>query len=294
MSLDVPAEGAVQIERRSNLARLFAEHPGKRATERAWLLYTPVWGIAAAVVMLGGFANTWGDAALTTFCAALGGGALVYPIATRPAEERDRPWYRSTAFKMGLSVTLFALLINYSHSPFFFDVLHMHYGFDTTLNVHQTPVGLYLITIAYFSTYSALCLLTYRTVQRLTAESSRWIRWPAVASAPFAVAFLETAMNANPFMTHLFCYDDLPLTLTFGTFAYGTAFCFALPVWLAIDERPGASVGLLSVVVWVFAAVYAEELVLDVLRHHVAPFLTTVEPGAQGFRDFADSCLQPL
>jgi hypothetical protein len=274
--------------------QLFSEHPGKRATERVWLGYTPVWGIAAGVVMMGGFANRWGDWELTAFCVALGLGAFVAPIVLRPAEERSTPWYRTAACKMAVSITGFALLINYSHSPFFFDVLHMHYGFNTTWNVRQTPIGLYVITIAYFATYAVLCMMAYRGIRSLVAGRSPWVRWPAYALAPFGVAFLETALNANPFMSHLFCYDDIGFALSFGTVAYGFAFCFALPAWLAIDERPGQSVGMLVVVVGFLAAVYAQMLVLDVLRHHVAPHFTEVEHGAQGFRDFDESCLQPL
>lgn len=272
---------------------LFSANPAKRATEKVWLWYTPVWGIAAAVVMMGGLANHWRDLGLTIFCVVLGAGALILPIALR-SEQRDLPWWRTTAFKFGFSVTLFAILINYAHNWFFFDVLHMHYGFNTTINIRQTPIGLYIITIAYFATYAVLCLMTFRGVRKLVSGAPKWIQYPAIATAPFAVAFLETALNANPFMTHLFCYDSPALALSFGTVAYGTAFCFALPVWLAIDERPGRSAGLFSIAVWVLAAVYAQELVLQGLRHSVAPHLTTVEDGAQGFRDFDDSCLVPL
>jgi hypothetical protein len=298
VSLDAPttvgAGDAVDSVRSPRRLQLFASHPGKRATERVWLWYTPVWGIAAGIVMLGGFANHWGDWELTLFSVVLGLGAVVAPIVLRPVEERAKPWYRSTAFKMGMSISGFAVLINYSHSPFFFDVLHMHYGFNTTWNVRQTPIGLYILTIAYFATYAVLCMVVFRAVRSMVAGTSRWVRWPAVAVAPFGVAFLETALNANPFMTHLFCYDDIGFALSFGTLAYGTAFCFALPAWLAIDERPGVSVSMLVVVVGFLAAVYAQMLVLDVLRYHVAPHFTEVEHGAMGFRDFDTSCLEPL
>ncbi|MFW6049540.1 MAG: hypothetical protein ACODAU_00110 [Myxococcota bacterium] len=290
----VESAGAREAGRPRPGPRLLADDPAKRSVERIWLWYTPVWGLAAGVVMIGGFANHWGDVELTSFAVALALGALVPPVVLRPAEDREGPWYRSTAAKMGLSVTGFALLINYSHSPFFFDVLHMHYGFDTTWNVRQTPIGLYLMTVAYFATYSVLCMAAYRGVRHAVRGVRASLRWPAVAVAPFGVAFLETALNANPFMGHLFCYDDMAFALSFGTLAYGTAFCFALPAWLAIDERPGRRVGFLVVVVGVLAAVYAEMLVLDVLRHHVAPLFTVVEHGADGFRDFDTSCLEPL
>ena len=84
----------------------------------------------------------------------------------------------------------------------------------------------------------------------------------------------------------------MTLMLWFGTFAYGTAFCFALPVWLHIDERPKHSVGLASVVILVAAAVYGDSLLLDVYRYHLAPHVTHVVEGAQGLRDYGSGCLQ--
>jgi hypothetical protein len=106
------------------------------------------------------------------------------------------------------------------------------------------------------------------------------------------MAFLETALNANPFMTTLFCYDDLGLMLWFGTFSYGMAFVFALPMWLHIDEKVGESVPTFRVLVFLFAALYADVLTLDVLRYHVAPHVTEVETGAMNLRDFGDGCLE--
>ena len=47
-----------------------------------------------------------------------------------------------------------------------------------------------------------------------------------------------TLLNANPFMTRLFCYDDLPFMLWFGTLMYGTWFVVTLPLWFPIDETP--------------------------------------------------------
>ncbi len=43
-----PVAGS-QLPRRS--IQLFSEHPGKRAVERYWLLYTPVWGAVAGIII---------------------------------------------------------------------------------------------------------------------------------------------------------------------------------------------------------------------------------------------------
>jgi cycloeucalenol cycloisomerase len=281
------------MPRNHGLDRWLSSHPGKRAAERYWLFYTPIWGVIVGAVMLSGLGDHWGDLELITMATVLAAGALVGPLALRPASERNTPIHRSAAFKLGASVTGFAFLLNYSQTPFFFDVLHMHYGFRTDVTIRNNPVALYILTIPYFATYSALCLVAYRWGKRTLAGAPRLARYVGIALTPFAVAFLETALNANPFTRRLFCYDDMRLALWFGTFAYGTAFCLALPVWLYIDERPGVDVKLWHVLVGTAGAMYVDSILLDVYRYHLAPHFTTVVEGAVGLRDYAGSCLLP-
>jgi hypothetical protein len=275
------------------LDRFLSAHPGKRTAERYWLGYTAIWGGVVGIVMLSGAGDRWGDLELITMASVLAAGALLGPIVLRPPSERARPLHQCAAFKLGLSVTLFAFLLNYSQTPFFFDVLHMHYGFRTVVTIRNNPVALYILTIPYFATYAALCLVAYRWVRGALGGAPPFVRYAGIALMPFAVALLETLLNANPFTRRLFCYDDTPLVLWFGTFAYGTAFCLALPVWLYIDERPGASVGIFTVILAVCAAMYVDSLLLDLYRYHLAPHFTTVVEGAVGLRDYAGSCLAP-
>ena len=114
---------------------------------------------------------------------ALGGGAWAAALGTRPAEERALPLHRTAAFKLSLAVTLLAFGMNWSATPYFYDVLHMHYGFGTTWNLRNVPLFLYLVTIAYFATYCALCAMAFRA---LHAVRVRWVRPAAWVVAPLA------------------------------------------------------------------------------------------------------------
>jgi cycloeucalenol cycloisomerase len=272
---------------------ILSEHAGKRATERFWLAYTPLWGGACAVVMMGGFAERWGDRALLGLGLVLALGAVVGPFLVEPPEERALPLVERTAFKMVLGVVLLSFGLNYTQTPYFWDVLHMHYGFNATWTIDDNPIFLYLLTVAYFSTYSVLTCIAYRWLRARLAAAPAPLRLAALALAPLAMAFLETVLNANPWTRRLFCYDDGRLMLWFGTLSYGIAFIFILPAWMAVDERPGRRVSALTVVAWTLAALYADLIVLDLLRYHVAPALTTVHPHAHGLRDFGSSCLGP-
>jgi cycloeucalenol cycloisomerase len=274
------------------VSTLFAENEAKRSVEVYWLKYTVVWGVSMGVVMLGGFADRWGDVPCMILGVLLMLGALVGPIWVRPASDRGVPLHRTTAFKMGLSVFGLAVGLNYSQTPFFWDVLHMHYGFKTTWNIENNPVFLYFVSVAYFATYAVLVLMAFRFLRAKLAGTPRPVQMLAYAIAPLSMAFFETALNANPFIASLFCYDDLGLMLWFGTLSYGVAFIFALPMWLAIDEVKEVRVPALRVLVWLFAALYADVITLDLLRYHVAPHVTTVETGAMNLRDYGEGCLE--
>ena len=265
--------------------RWLAESPAKRAVERWWLVYTPIWGAFAGLVMLTGWATTWGDVECMIFGVAIAAGAVLPPLLRPPPEERKRPLHQRTATKYIASVVALAFGLNYTQTPFFFDVLHMHYGFGVTWTLDRNPLFLYLVTVAYFATYAVLCTMAFRALRPRTRAA--WVL------APFGVAFLETLLNANPFMTQLFCYDDLGLALGFGTLAYGFSFVVALPMWMAIDERPGERLPLRMVFVFAAAALFADWLYLEVFRHGIAPWVTTVIEDAPGLRDYAGSCLEP-
>ena len=47
-------------------------------------------------------------------------------------------------------------------SDLFFDFLGMEYHFGVTWTAHRTPVFLYFMTIAYFSTYYAILQIVWR------------------------------------------------------------------------------------------------------------------------------------
>jgi hypothetical protein len=249
-----------------------------RTTERFWLRYTPVWAGFTGLVMVGGWAERWTDVPLLLFGLAVALPAVIGPFVVRTD---DGPLLRSPAVALLTSVVGLAVGLNYTQTPYFWDVLHMHYGFQSTWNIDHNPVFLYNVTIAYFATYCALCLAAWRWLQD---RGAGWLSW---VLAPLAMALLETVLNANPFTTRLFCYDDMPLMLWFGTLSYGVAFVFALPMWVALS-RGGWSVG--AALVMCGGVLYADLLVLDVLRYEVAPYVTTVEPDAVGLRDY-DTCL---
>jgi cycloeucalenol cycloisomerase len=264
---------------------LLSSHPGRRATERFWLAYTPVWGAIAGIVMVSGLAERWGDAELMALGVGLALPAALGPLFLHVPEERDVPLRERAGVKLSLAVVLFSLLLNYSQTWFFFDVLHARYGFNASIKLRDSPLFLYFMTVAYFATYSVLLLAAYRASQRWLASTPWPVRSIGAVLACIVVALLETAFNATPLTQHLYCFDDMRFALWFGSLVYGLAFVCVLPVWAAVEERPWT-----FAVVGVLAAVYVDSLLLDFLRHQIAPHLTTVIDDA-ATRDMTPGCL---
>lgn len=278
--------------------RVFSDNPGKRAAERWVLLYTPLWGAASALVMVTGIGvrwsrEPWGDLAFFGFGLCVWMGLVLGGYAFRAPEDAARPWYRLYHTKFQIWMFVFAFLGNY-FTEYFYEVLHMHYGFGTRWNVNHVPFFLYMVTVAYFSTYGTLINVFRRvTASSLPAAAPGWVRAGAYLPACFAVAGLETALNANPWMASLFCYDDMSFMLWFGTLMYGTWFVVTAPFWFAIDEEPGDDTPLRSVWVSALAAFMLVIVANEAIRALVAPHFTVVERGAVGLDDPGTSCLAP-
>jgi cycloeucalenol cycloisomerase len=277
---------------------LFSENPGKRAAERWYLLYTPIWGAVAGLVMTTGLGVRWsqqdyGDLAFLLFGLAVWLGVLGGGYAFRAPEDAGRRWWQLYHTKFQLWMFVFAVLGNY-FTEYFYEVLHLQYGFETRWNLNRVPLFLYFVTVAYFSTYGTLINIFRRfTSSRLPADAPAWLRRLTFLPACFAVAGLETALNANPFMKSLFCYDDLGLVLGFGTFVYGLWFVVTAPLWFPIDEARGADTPMREVCLSALAGFMLVIVVNEGVRNWVAPQFTTVERGAIGLDNFGSSCLAP-
>lgn len=254
----------------------WSEGAGKRAAQKLYLAYTPIWGAVCGVVMLGGLADRWGDGPLLALGFGLWIALVVAGFVLRAEEDRDRPLHRIYHAKLSLFVAVFAFLGNWFGTRYFYEVLDMHYGFHVTLYWNDVPVFLYPLTAVYFTTYAALWDLGVRA-----AERRRIPRPIAIAIASLALAFLETGLNANPWMKQSFCYGDLPFALTFGTLMYGSHFVLAGPLWNGIDETPGRETRLRAAGLAAFAAMMLA-LSADEVWARAASRFTTVVPGRVG------------
>jgi cycloeucalenol cycloisomerase len=210
---------------------VFAADPDKSWTERFVLYYSAFWISVVIVVMATQAFARWGDVGHMLLGVGLASPMWIVPLI----------WKRGGAhiWRYNLWIGLYSLLQVYFGSGLFFDVLHMEYKFPVTWILNRTPLFLYPMTIAYFSTYYVIMSLAWRQARKLPSLP----RFLALCAIGYAVAFGETAGMANEWLRGYFNYGDKWFVLSRGSACYGSIFVLSLPFVFRLDEdeRPSWS-----------------------------------------------------
>jgi cycloeucalenol cycloisomerase len=267
----------------SGLRAPLADSPAKAAAERFYLAFTPIWGGAAAWVMLTGRATRWGDVELNAFAFSLYALLFVGSLIATTRVDRGRSFFRRYAVRLFAMVSILALLGNYFGTRTFYEVLDMHYGFRTSWNLNHVPLFLYPLTAVYFATYAVVYCASLRLIADLLNAPRHRPPWFAPIPIAFSLAFLETALNANPWMRDAFCYGSQRFSLGFGTLLYGTWFLLIGPIWYELDEGEGEPSR--DLFLRTLSAMMAILVMNEVYANLIAPHFTTVVPGRIGTWD---------
>jgi cycloeucalenol cycloisomerase len=213
---------------------MLASSPGKRFTEIAVLLYTPVWILAILWAMASGVLPGWGDFAHLAF-----GVALAAPVVAIPFVRRQEPLALRHATRFLVLIAIFTFLQCWFGSQLFFDVFGMEYHFHTSIVWNGTPAFLYLVTIAYFATYYTVMVVAWRAIRR-RFPGNTIVAFVSRAVLAYVTAFAETAGMANDMLAEHFSYTDRTFVMVWGSFAYGAIFFVTLPLFYDLDEEtPG-------------------------------------------------------
>ena len=217
-----------------------AVSPPKRAMERFVLGYSVLWIAAVAVVMLTRALATWGEGAYLAFGIALAAPVWVLPVVLPSASERARPFFERHSTRFNLFVGVMSFVQCAYGSWLFFDVLGMEYHFPVRWAYRGTPIFLYFMTVAYFTTYYVVMSVAWRAFRRRWPAAGRVARAVVLVAIGYAVAFAETAGMANDLLREWFLYRDKGFTLAWGSLCYGTVFVASLPFLFRYDEDPAA------------------------------------------------------
>jgi cycloeucalenol cycloisomerase len=216
----------------------------KAWAELAFLVYSPLWMVAVAAVMLTGWMKTWNDVGYLAFSIAAGAPAFVIPALMHRRFSPDRPWWDSYWLKLNVWVAILVFGGTYFGTHYFFDLMGMRYRFP----VHWTfespvlgrsgqtvPVFMYPLTQAYFVTYFTVMTIAYRRLRTRFALGPLG-RVAVVLVLAYVTAFMETLAMANPLIDDYFEYADRTRMLLWGSWGYAIYFIIGLPLCFGIDE----------------------------------------------------------
>jgi cycloeucalenol cycloisomerase len=227
----------------------FSKNPSKAWGEKFFLLYSPLWMTQMAVVMLLHLNRDWGDAGYLVQALLVALPLVVVPMLIRDEAALGRRWYQTYWFKMNLWIFIFSIIGGYFGTEYFFDVLGMvynyptvHWNMDSALvgsGTQHVPVGMYLLTQAYFMTYHVSACVVLRRIRTSNLKIGR-IAWiPVVLVVAYFWAWMETRAMANPLIAEQFYYKDLGRMLSYGSIFYACYFVVSFPMVYRLDEGEG-------------------------------------------------------
>jgi len=217
--------------------RLLSSNPSKRWAELFLLAYSPFWIAAIGICEVTKVFAHWGDVGHLAFGLTMALPVWLIPLAWPGEADRGRPLHERHIVRLNFFLFVWTFLQVWFGSDLFFDVLGMEYHFPVTWTAHRTPVFLYFVTIAYFSTYYTVLQIAWRAFRTRFPSAPLAVQIPVLAVLGYAVAFTETAGMATQMMHDYFRYRDKAFTLFFGSLCYGSIFVVSVPLVYRLDEQ---------------------------------------------------------
>mgnify|MGYP000930947934 CR=1 FL=1 len=225
-----------------------ADRGDKAWGERWFLVTTPIWIAAVAIVMFTGWLRAWSDAGYLAFSCFAAAPAVLGPLLT--ARGRDFSAGVPYWVKLNLYAAILVFFGTYVGTHYFFDLMGMRYAFPSrwtfeALHVgksgERVPVFMYPLTQAYFVTYFTVLVVAYRKVTS-ALRLGLLGRVAAVLVLSYAIAFAETFFMATDLLAGLFSYEKRDKMLALGSFGYAAYFVVGLPLARPIDEAEATPV----------------------------------------------------
>ncbi len=224
----------------------FSDNPEKAWAEKFFLIYSPIWMLQMAVVMLFGIDESLGDVGYVVQACLVALPFVIVPAVLRRAEPAGRDWWRTYWWKANVYMAVFGFFGNYFGTEYFFDVLGMVYdyprigwNFDATLvgsGEQKVPIIMYLLTHAYFMTYHTSAVVVLRRIRTSGLPGVSALFWVMVFVVGYCWAWIETKAMANPLIAENFYYRKMDMMLAYGSVFYSLYFIGSFPVFYFLDE----------------------------------------------------------
>lgn len=270
-------------------------NPGKRRTEIIYLVWFVMTVPIQGVVVMNLRYDTSNDLALVTQASVMGLGTLLWPLVFRVREDKGRPLPDLYGFRMGLFLTVWAVLGGFIGTDPWYEVLHGHFAFNTELNPNGVPLFMLPMTISVFGFYSVILGTLYRIVTQLLNRTTTvlardtWWRHTmlcAVLAVPMPLAETFAYSGAN------YCFDNGIGMWGLNVLIYGAWHFSALLFYTRFDVVPEQRTPVKTVVLSAFATLGTLMVLMAITKTFVAPQFVDVQHGLRQLNDWSpNNCL---
>ncbi len=268
-------------------------NPGKRRTEIIYVVWFLISVPLQGLVVMNLSYDTANDLPLVGQALVMGLGTLIWPLVFRVPEDKGRPLTELYGFRMGLFLTIWAVLGGFIGTDPWYEVLHGHFAFNTELNPNGVPLFMLPMTICVFGLYSVILGTLYRIATQLLDRVSRdtWLRHIllcAVLAVPMPL--IETFAYSG---SH-YCFDNGVGMWGLNVLIYGSWHFSALLFYTRFDSHPGERTPLNVVALSAFATLGILMVLMAITKTFIAPHFVEVQHGVRQLNDWSvDNCLGP-
>jgi|GEM_PF-5230237 len=272
-------------------------NPGKRRTEIIYVVWflmsVPIQGL----VVLNLSYDSPNDVPLLAQALVMGLGTLIWPLVLRAPEDKGRKVTELYGFRMGLFLTVWAVLGGFVGTDPWYEVLHGHFAFNTELNPNGVPLFMLPMTISVFGMYSVILGTGYRVAAQLLdrtksalAQDSWWRHALLCAILAVPMPLIETFAYSGS----NYCFDNGVGMWGLNVLIYGSWHFSALLFYTRFDRTPAERTPLTTVALSAFATVGILMVLMAITKTFIAPHFVEVQHGVRQLNDWsADNCLGP-
>lgn len=276
---------------------LLSLNPGKRRAEIIYVIWFLVSVPVQGLVVMNLSYDSPNDGPLLAQAIAMGLGTLIWPLVFRVPEDKGRPLKDLYGFRMGIFLTVWAVLGGFIGTDPWYEVLHGHFAFNTALNPNGVPLFMLPMSISVFALYSVILGTFYRVLTQLLDRTptvlarDTWLRHGilcVVLAVPMPLAESFAYAGSN------YCFDNGVGKWGLNVLIYGAWHFAALLFYARFDTKPDERTPLKTVAVSAFAALGILMVLMAIGKTFIAPHFVEVQHGARQINDWsATNCLGP-
>ncbi|MFV8052828.1 hypothetical protein [Mycobacterium sp. 48b] len=276
---------------------LLAANPGKRRTEIIYLVWFLVTVPLQGLVVMNLSYERPNDPALVGQAIVMALGTLIWPLVFRVPEDRGRPLTELYGFRMGVFLTIWAVLGGFVGTDPWYEVLHGHFAFHTAWNPNGVPLFMLPMTISVFGFYTVILGTLYRVLSQLLDRTGGVLARDSPARHAVLCLLLAGIMPLGEtfaYSGYNYCFDNGVGMWGLNVLIYGSWHFAALLFYTRWDRLPGERASLRTAVVSGFATIGILMVLMAITKTFIAPHFVDVVHGVRHLNDWSpDNCLGP-